>query len=220
MTEQEYKTALVQYTDVNGLIKPQASWNDSGNGIYFSAIANMVAVMNDWEQPLDYTNLVQSCMPTKGLLQRNPEDTYGQEQTDDYLGVILGCILARNNGPLKDILWYGVKHFFVFNNDGKLEFKDWLGRFVQVWVLMTAAAFPWIKYLFYPVLYLTRIFFHPVKNDDSGNILQFVFLYSLEQLYNIDFTSGWLLEMEPDTMKTTFSRYFSPEHPLTLAVNL
>ena len=220
MTEQEYKTALAKYTDFNGMLKPQADWNDSGNGIYYSALANMVAHVNGWSLPFDYKTIIQSCMLKPGLLERTPQDTYGQEQTDDYLGVILGCLLNGDRTTLRSILWYGDKHFYVFNNDGKLEFKDFLGRFVQVWVLMFAAAFPWIKYLFYPALLLISIFLQPVENDDSGNILQFVYLYSMEELYNIDFTSGWLLELEPNTMKTTFSRYFSPEHPLTLAVNL
>jgi hypothetical protein len=149
---------------------------------------------------------------------RTPSNTYGQEETDDYLGVILGCVLNGDLATLRSILWYGVRHFFVFHNTGPLSFKCWLGRFPQVWLLMFAAAFPWTKYLFYPVLLVISHFMTPVVNDQSGNILQYLYMYVLDILYKSDFREVWLMKLVPNKMKDVFGSYFSPEHPLTFAV--
>lgn len=210
--------------DKNGLIKPQLHWNDSGNGIYYTALA--LCSYRDtygFDNPILenlFINGVRRCMPTPGLLLRTPDNQFGQEQWDNLLGLAVGCIITENIQFPRQVLWYGIRHAFFFNTDGKLEGKDFLGRFPQVWALMLPAAFPKLKWLFYPFARLVhRLMKMPDKDNNSGINLVYMYNSGMQYLFNKYFVSEFLEKLQKELNKSlsdVFADYFGKAHPLTL----
>lgn len=204
---------IEEWIDTNGLIKPQAHWNDSGNGILYTAV--YLALTNFKEFPL-FKLPVQACV-WDGLLYRTPAKQFGQEQWDNYLGLAAIYFFTRDRAAARKCIWYGIKHFGLYDTDGLSESKDWLWRFPQVWVLMWLAAFPWLKLLIFPVGWLTGRFMKPDRVDGSGT--------QLAWLYHFTFASAY--GSEPDEkmkeihaqFKLTSREYYSEGHPTPVLLN-
>lgn len=163
------------WLDKNGLVMPQPNSDHSDNGILFTS----VAVVLGFDIP-NYRDLVRSCYLKKGLVARWQKNDYDQAAWDDYLGIAVACLYLRETKIPREILWYGVKHWFVYNTDKKLEGKDWLGRHPTIWPLMFCAAFPWVSFWMFWVQGLVQLFFKdPVQlvkeNNTSGFQLQWMF---------------------------------------------
>lgn len=115
----------------------------------------------------------------------------------------------------REILWYGLKHFFVYNTNGKLEGKDWLLRNFPIWPLLIVAAFPFLRLPMYPLIWLVQSFFEdPQKmlerNYTNGIQLQWVYLIGAD-LLGFRFKSTELHNHE--LMTKAFSIYYSKDHP-------
>jgi hypothetical protein len=199
------------YLDINGLVLPSPRTEDkpSDNGILFTSIA----VVLEFEVP-DYVQKVRECFLEPGLMARWKGNNFDNIAWDDYLAVAVASIYIKEKGLARDILWYGLKHFFVYNTNGKLEAKDFLLRNIPIWPLIAVSAYPILKYPMYPLMWLVQKFFKdPYKliqdNDTSGFQLQWLFLYGCSML-------GFMFEsFIPHVLARpeAFKIYYSPDHP-------
>lgn len=212
---------ITRWLDRYGLVKSRIAQSSTGNGILYSAIFVMLMhpdpenpnFARDW-----FSSRVRDCFFKDGCLMRNPGNEFGQESWDDYLGVAAASLVTGDTTVPRAILRYGFP-FFIFNTDGVLKFEDWLGRFVQVWVLMIAAAFPWIP-KYFPTflnfwLWLIGKFMKVNIADSSGTELEWVYMTSYARLMNSfnDVNSLpylWRMNLSmADEMKT----YYDANHP-------
>jgi len=176
------------YTDKFGMVLPSKRHEDKpcDNGVLFSSIAIILGYS------LDYEKLIKQCYIKKGLVGRWKGNNYDLPAWDDYLGVASACLFLRNTKIPREILAYGITHFFFFNPTNTFNNKAFLGRHVHVWLLMLAAAFPFLKWFLYAPLRLVTVFFStPVelleRDDSSGLQLQWVYLKGCEALgFNFD----------------------------------
>lgn len=193
------------WLDKNGFYKPRSEWTSSGNGILYSAIAVVLEIENQ----SNFFMALLGCEIEHGLFKRTPDGAFGNQSWDDYLGIAAASIKAGNHRIPFDVLCYGITHAFIFDTDGRLQFKDWLGRFVHLWLLMACAAFPWIKFTLWPVFWVIQLTFKPNLNDTSGLQLQWLYLESLK---NLGFRFKKLAEFEA-VLPTAFSIYYDKIHP-------
>lgn len=208
------------FIDENGLVCPHKGDKNSQNGVMFSSIFNILT--ESYRTDLDLA--ISRCFKETGLLMRTPDNTGGQEQFDNYFTLaVASIILGRTNWP-RDILRYGVKHFFVFNTDGKLEFQDWLGRFVYIWPMMFVAAFPRTKWLMWPIISLFGLFQKAGKIEEVGSSslqLQWVYLMGHKKLYGKSLYWRWYRKMEQLNggypVRKMISTYYGEAHPYTRA---
>ena len=199
----------VAWLDQHSLVKPQPSEKPSDNGVYFTS----VAVLLGYGIP-NYPIKVRSCYLAPGLIARWPENNFDQAAWDDYLGVAAASIKLGETKIPREVLKYGLLHAGVYNTDGKLTSHDFLWRNFPVWPLMFAAAFPRLKYLVYPILYMVQKFFKDPEeliriNDTSGFQLQWVFLEGCDLL-------GFRFESHKRhffLLSKAFGIYYHKEHP-------
>jgi hypothetical protein len=171
-----------RFLDKNGFITPQPTTDGkpSDNGVLFESVAVLLGFKITKEE---YLAKVRSCYLKPGLIARWPNNNFDQAAWDDYLGVATTSIFFKDTSIPREILSYGFRHLFIFNTDGKLESRDWLGRHVHVWVLMFAAAFPKTKFILRPLLKFMILFFNkPDMKDTSSIQLQWVYLVGLAHL--------------------------------------
>lgn len=224
MTEADYKSQISLYTDRYGLIKPNIGCNDSGNGLLYSSVNILIERMKGYKSDIDkYINNINSCMKSMGLLMRTPDNTYGYEQYDDYLAVIAGCISINNTSIPRQILKYAILHgCYMDNLKQGLSGKPFLIRYPQLWILTFIASFPIFKYLFYPILWTITELMCPDINDPSGTQLQWIFITTLETLYNTTF-DNWHCKFNdiygPNQLHLLFTKYYDKDHPFSKVTN-
>lgn len=218
MTQQEMIAELIKdYTDPNGLIKPHKTDGESDNGVLFTSVAQILSNTTLYEQS------IQNCYLETGLLNRKPKGKESQqEQWDDLLGRAVRCIQSGNTHEPKQILYFGLKHFGFYNTDNKLEGKDFLFRFVFVFMLLFAGAFPKLKGLVKaPLVWFINSFKCDSVNDTSGLQLQWLVTVGYDLLFKSTTESYWKLKLLMITGKKlsdVFSVYYTPGHPFTLYV--
>lgn len=206
------KEIIPNWLDKNNMVKPQGSWTDSGNGLLYTAVflvldkeikGKLHVHAGEW-----YKRLVESCYLKPGCLKRSPSNTY-QEQWDDYLGVVAACVASGNRKIPRQILWFGLTHFFFFNTDDKLEWKDWLGRYPHLWLVCWCAAFPFLKYPLAPILLLAGLFMKPNMNDTSGIQLEWLFRYCVKEFGFAKSSYKSVVAILPEA----FAIYYDKTHP-------
>lgn len=203
-----------EYIDKNDLVKPQITWDSSGNGLLYTGIAMTLGFQLDY-----YPMRVRTCYLYPGCLERTPNNTFGQESYDDYLGTAAACIATGETGIPREILKYGFMDCFIFNTDGVLQGRDFLGRFPQVWLLMFPAAFPWLKWLFALPLFVMAYFLKGNIEDQSGTILQWLIQKSVVNLFGTCyFYNRWISRNKFDLKNDIFAKYFNTGHPFIDAI--
>lgn len=207
-----------EYIDVNGLVKPQVTWTNSGNGLCYTGTALVLGFEID-----DYQKNVRDCYYHVGCLMRTDDNGFGQESYDDYLGTAAGCIAIGETKIPQEIIVYGLSNFFVFKTTTSNTLKDWLkaflGRFPQVWLLMFPAAFPWLKWLFALPLMVMAYFLKGAIEDQSGTILQWQIQKSVVNLYGIKyFYNRWIKRNGFSLKNDIFGKYFNKGHPFIDAI--
>ena len=199
------------YLDINGLVLPSPRYDDkpADNGVLYTSIS----ILLDFEVP-DYKEKIKDCYLECGLIARWHGNNFDNCAWDDYLGIAAACIKLGITDIPKDILQYGLHHFFVYDTNGKLEFKDFLLRNVPIWPLMIIASAPSTKKLLYPILWaIQKTFTSPsdllLRNDTSAIQLQWVFLESC-------FLLGFHFDSYTEHCKyiaQAFKIYYSESHP-------
>jgi len=196
-----------RFLDIYGMVLPQPKHEDKpcDNGTLFTSVAVLLGFDSS-----DYKKLVRQNYLKTGLIARWKGNNYDQMAWDCYLGVAVACIKLGISDIPKEVLSYGAKNFFIYNTDGKIQFKDFLGRNFPIWPLMICAAFPKIKYIMYPILYTVQKFFKkPDLSDTSGIQLQWVFLEGC-RLLGFRFKK---LQEHQEIIPQAFSIYYHKKHP-------
>ena len=147
---------IVQYFDGNGLVcpgpQPVGGGKGSDNGpMYTSEYYVMLKMSNQINDSdiADFGQKIGQCVNHDGMLCRVPIGQHdGQEQVDDYYGVLNGCVkLGNTEIPRKFVL--AMIRFFGFmdnENPGKIDFNSWMLRQPQLMACMASAAFPsWLN---------------------------------------------------------------------------
>ncbi len=198
------------FLDTNGLVlpNPKSEEKPSDNGVFFTSIAKFLG----FDIP-NYKELIRECYLFPGLIARWKGNNWDNCAWDDYLGIAATCVKFEVTDIPREILSYGIKHFFFYNTNGKLEGKDFLGRNLPIWPIMFCAGFPKLKFLAYPACWAVQLFFKtPDLSDTSGIQLQWIYLKACECL---GFKFKKLKEHE-DIIKEAFKIYYSKDHPFNL----
>lgn len=209
---------LTEWIDRNGLLKPRRDWSDSGNGVLYTCVYLILTGLKDIEI---FKVPIGRCHQANGLLFRTPPTKekpfgdYGQEQWDNYLGIAALCVFAAFPSPAWKAIRYGLLRFGFYDTDGKLEARDWLWRFPQVWVLMACAAlsrsvlYP-LRWIFFPAFWTVGRF---VKvGDSSGTQLAFVYHWTGFRIFG--YGRDQVAAMLPLYLKACES-YYEMNHPIT-----
>lgn len=218
----ELVTRIQRYLDRNRMVKPQESWDTAGgNGLYYSAVflcllreLNSQLVFDaefygDW-----YRYLVYSCSKAPGVIMRNPEGSFGQTSHDDYMGIIVACILLKEKTIPRKILWHGCKHFGFYNTTEHFTWSAFLWRFPQIPLLLIPASFPWTKWIMLPGLYLLSRFQNLAAIGASATQLIWVYHCGCKGLGFKFAKYDRVTKLLPEA----FESYYSPQHPHIEAV--
>lgn len=232
------KDEIIPYLDSNGLAEPEKG-KPSNNGVMYTGEYIIMLIRNgecSLEDTRKYLNNMGKCMPIRGLLQRNPDNSGGQEGPDDYLGLAAGLheiALTTTSVRLemeailmaRSIVNYGFKHLGVMNNEhpGTFTKGAWLLRQPQL-----TAAFLWTADL--PVGPLLRLYvcltillagFRAPKSDTDSRRLSWLLLQVAKRHSFICRLAGkvWLKRLRKDygdlEMKAVADMSYEPLHPFT-----
>jgi hypothetical protein len=173
------------WLDDNGMIKPRMAWRDSGNGPTYSVLD--IAMSDEAGEAIGhlagwFRRIAEDCeLESDGLMYRTRARGYGQEQWDNLLAWIVGCIIFGHHDLAKRIFWYGVRHCGFYDTDGKLEWKDWLWRFFHVWPLLWVACWPRLAPIVRPILWLMSLFLSVDPRNPGGNHLNYLWMYGCKK---------------------------------------
>lgn len=201
------------WLDSNRLVKPQKSWNSSGNGLLYDCI--FFVLTHELDKGYSDSMLdaflydgYSSCTYSKGCLKRSAT-SITQESWDDYMGLVVACLALGDRLIPKQVLEHGIFYAFFYDCDGKITFSDFLGRFPQLWVLYWPAAFPWLKWPLWPLLWLVGKTMKPDLSDTSSIQLQWLYFSGCKYL-GFNFAQYDVLKkLLPDAFKI----YYDPDHP-------
>lgn len=193
------------WLDQNGFVIPQPSTKPADNGVLFTAVAKILG----FDFP-NYKDQVRSCYLKKGLMARWPKNDFDQAAWDDYLAVAVASVIYGHKDLAKEIIFYGLTHGFFYDTDKKLQFKDFLLRNVPIWPMMISAAYPFLKYPLFPIIWLVQYFFNtPNLNDTSAIQLQWLYLIGAKHL-GFEFKA---LSEHEKIIEDAFKIYYHKDHP-------
>jgi len=130
------KTEIIPYLDENGNVAPSVhnGVGMSDNGPMFTSEYYIMLKRNGLltpEDKIDYEQQIRSHFYINdgvGLLQRSP-GRMQQEGPDDYHGVLAAAYELNIPSLSHDILMYGIKNFFMYNNEQPGKFHRLNGEF-------------------------------------------------------------------------------------------
>ena len=194
------------WLDQNKMIKPKKDNTDSGNGLLYNAIG---AILVGYDFNAIFLLGIIRCQIERGLYKRTPANTYGQESWDDYLGILAGCLLSGRTNEPREILWYGLKHFWFFNNTTSFNWAAFLLRFPQVFVPMVPAAFPWLKWPSLPFLWAVGKFMRLDAGDPGGVQMSWLYFYCCKKI-GFEFKE---YKQAVSMLPAAFLLYYDATHP-------
>ncbi|CAK9253121.1 unnamed protein product [Sphagnum jensenii] len=160
---------ILPYVDGNDLVAPNpvspGTLKGSDNGPMFTSEYFIMLLKLGQLIPSDtndFQNRIGQCVNAAGMLCRVPaSQDDGQEEVDDYYGVLNGCKQMENTSIPRTLLWSLIKHFGVMNNEnpGQFQWRALMIRQPQLVACMVAAAFPSWKN---PLHILARALCHPL----------------------------------------------------------
>lgn len=157
------------YIDGNGLLAPApvpvGTLKGSDNGPMFTGeyytILKKQGLLTD-EDTSNFIRLINNCISSNGLLNRVPTNqSDGQEQADDYYGVLDGCVQLGITSIPRTLLWSAIRHFGFLNNvpGSPNNLDNFLVRQPALPTSMISAAFP---KLYNPLHLLIRLVYWPL----------------------------------------------------------
>lgn len=141
------------FTDGNGLVTPGLATpgvlagSDNGpmyTSEYYVMLQKLGQLQSDDYAKFD--NLIQNCINSEGMLCRVPvgQDD-GQEQVDDYYGVLNGCMQMGNTVIPRQFLAALIKNLGFMDNVNPGSHKNWasfMPRQMQLMACVIAGSFP------------------------------------------------------------------------------
>lgn len=161
---------IVPYVDENQLVAPNlvgpGTLSASDNGPMFtSELYAMLAKSGQLvsQDLADFQARIGQCINDRNMLCRVPVgQNDGQEQVDDYHGVLNGAKQIKDTSIPRKLLWGIVRNLGFMDNVNPGSKKNWgsfMPRQLQLMAMMVAAAFPsWLN----PIHILIRILAFPL----------------------------------------------------------
>lgn len=212
LNPQEIKLELYDnYIDEDGLVaidfKP-TKWS-TGNGLmHLGLMSTMFRALNlmSYSDRLYIDDTLTKCKVSPGLYNRNPgrPDQIGH---DDMTGVVSASVSADLSHH-KEVAELGIKKCFIYNNDGDLQYQDFLGRMVfhaAYWLLCS------YKLLFLLPLVLFKVI---LKADSYTRQHNYMFVENLNLKYRFlkPFRNYIVKRLG---LQEECARYYGSNHPLT-----
>lgn len=207
---------LTPWIDKNGLIKPRKDWTDSGNGVFYTTFLFSLIKCTEYISPAKeflHTEIAQRCFRYPGVLMRTPDNKYGLEQHDNYLGFSVGRLNLEGrigyDWRCQRIMEHGFWNLYFYNNTDKFSWAAFLGRFPHVLAMIHATGYglnPLTKFILKTYLRFMKI----DENDSSGVNLSWMFAYGCDLL---GISSDRLIELTLLLPKTTRVQ-FDEDHPI------
>lgn len=210
---------ITNWLDKNGLVKARLAWTNSGNGVLYSCIWLILERLN--RIPITSVGKLQASVHAclnGGNLLRTPDNQFGQEEWDDHLGLGAYSYFYKINFIPRKVLWYAIKNFGVLNTDRNLQATDFLGRFPQIWVVYLIAAFPVVKWIFYPTAWAISKFMKPDVTDASGLQLTWLYLYVMVDAFGFGFHGKYQDVLTK--LKLVIPSYYDDEMPIVSMLEL
>jgi len=161
--DKKYTGYLDKYGMVTVNSVPREPYADnSENGLLFTAQAMYALKQNDLPQEFNFKQLFNDCF-IDGVLYRSAEPHPKPDSHDNYTAVALGSLFEKNTESPRKLLWSLIKHFGVVKGEIFL-------RFPQVWLLLIGAAFPILRWLLLPAMYILYMTVQPNQKNDGGDI--------------------------------------------------
>jgi|SRR5581483_2519735 len=144
---------ITPYIDGNGLVAPGlvavGAKQGSDNGpMYTSELYVMYEKLGmlTAQDKLDYAQKIGQCINSEGMLCRVPigQDD-GQEQVDDYYGVLNGCYTLGNTDIPRKFLKSVIKNWGFMDNENPGSHSNWssfMPRQLQLMASLVSASFP------------------------------------------------------------------------------
>lgn len=236
-SENEIRKEFSEYRDPYGLIQPYKNpgTGASGNGVLYTA--EYIAVL--WENKLlndndevEFLDSMWNCEVCPGLIKRSPTNG-DQEGPDDYIGITAASWMLSGFTQCiaENILEYGEKNNWVYNNvkpgtnedwDGKFNASAQMGRFPAMicHFYWCAKKTPPMWRQVWWVLALLWATAQPAKNHDNWILSWFMVQVAKGKNWFCDCAISifefQLKRLFPGGMKQLFSEYFqNPEHPIS-----
>lgn len=186
---------------------------NTDNGLLFTAVAMQSCEVNNdktypWV-PDEFEYSFNECF-IDGILYRRPELSSSPDSHDNYEAAILGSLLESNTRSPRKLLWSLITHFGLIRG-------EFLARFPQL-MLLWPAAFPWMAYPMFPLIYLLCLFQQPDTHNAGINHLQFNLVSAIDMLYpKLNLLKKWFTKLKVyGTMYDVMLHYYGPDHPTTL----
>lgn len=218
------KNEIQPYLDSDGLVMPGLG-APSTNGVMYTG-EYMIALCRSGQatdaDKVSYCVTIGRCMPTPGLLQRNPENTGGQEGPDDYYSLAAALDEIGAELTAKNVIWYGLHHKGSLNNIRPEEFR-WnavLGRQIQLDAVMFWAAGYFVGPIMrlYTALVIALACRGTVAGTDPWRLTWLLVQVASRHSWLCRVASKvWykrLYKTYPDGMKGVNALYFQKGHPL------
>jgi hypothetical protein len=157
----------IKWLDRNGFIKARLAQSDTGNGIYYTTTFWALLLANDFiahsvvvkEDIKVIEKLIDKNKLAPGLYARTPENTYGAQSFDDYIGLLFWAVVNGNTGLARGILWRGLSHAGFFITDKAEWYKGFMWRYPHVFLgLAFCASFPKLTRLNKLILWFWGLF--------------------------------------------------------------
>lgn len=183
--------------------------NTTDNGLLFTSVALQSQRFRGYVNPdLHFAKCFDSCF-VDGTLRRNPDNLTAWESHDNYTGCALGSLITGDKSIPRKLLWSLVTHLFYING-------AFLGRFPQIPLLLLPAAFPFMKWVLFPFLYLFYKLQNPVPSiaDPGGTQLKFVVVSCIDNMFpERGYLTDWLGKLDKN-MGLVFFIYYGPNNPI------
>ncbi len=204
------------YEDTNYGVVSNVTGNASCDNYHlFTSEAMLVAGWNIWPQ---YARFFKDCEVKPGLIKRYPNRVDGGISQDEMIGAA-----TLDENAAKRIYDYGQSHFWYFNPDNtSFTLANWYGRFLDFK--------PYIKFravgsmnIFQQIAWSIMTVLSPMSSSDntSGKILKWTQFKALKGRYwlcdqAIKFWKWRMKKSYVNGMKSVFTIYFGPNHPITV----
>lgn len=189
------RTEIPPYIDGNGLVAPclvpPNTLKGSDNGPMYTAelyvMYEKLGQLTDQDK-LDYAQKIGQCVNSEGMLCRVPiSQNDGQEQVDDYHGVLDGCMQMGNTKIPRRFLWALIKYLGFMDNVNPGSHSNWsafMPRQIQLMACVMAASFPscknplhvvirllcWPLFVFAAIIIATSSIDAPASNTDDRRL--------------------------------------------------
>lgn len=223
---------LTPYIDSDGFVMPALN-TPSTNGVMYTSEALIARIRNGEATPLDSNSYILSmlrCMRVQGLLQRDPENTGGQESVDDYYGLAAAADeigTAAAVGMVRSSVNYAMRHLGSMDNlsPGRWQWSAFLVRQPTLDAVMLWAAGDFVGPVLRTIMTLSimwnSLFPAPTSDTTSWRLqwlqVQVARRHSLSsRLASILWYKRLYGVWGPSGMKAVNSVYFQPTHPLAI----